>query len=161
MKRLVAVLLMTAWASGGLAQDAQVKPVLPQDFKWFTPPTNATIHGAWVIGSEQAADPYLFRVRLDAGGRMAPHTHPDTRNTTVLSGTLYVGFLKRQPAADAVRTLTSCSNDVDRFRVKGREVYWLGKAGFSGSTFSGAKLEKIVGPVTMRNVTTVRKLAGM
>ena len=92
MKRLVAVLLMTAWASGGLAQDAQVKPVLPQDFKWFTPPTNATIHGAWVIGSEQAADPYLFRVRLDAGGRMAPHTHPDTRNTTVLSGTLYVGF---------------------------------------------------------------------
>ena len=29
MKRLVAVLLMTAWASGGLAQDAQVKPVLP------------------------------------------------------------------------------------------------------------------------------------
>ena len=92
MKRFVAVLLMTAWACGGLAQDAQVKPVLPQDIKWFTPPTNATIHGAWVIGSEQAPDPYLFRVRLEAGGRMAPHTHPDTRNTTVLSGTLYVGF---------------------------------------------------------------------
>ena len=76
-------------------------------------------------------------------------------------GTLYVGFLKTQPPAAAVRTLTACSNDVDRFRVTGREVYWLGKAGFSGSTFSGAKLEKIVGPVTLRNVTTVRKLAGM
>ena len=24
--------------------------------------------------------------------RIAPHTHPDERNSTVLSGTLYVGF---------------------------------------------------------------------
>ena len=76
-------------------------------------------------------------------------------------GTLYVGFLKRQPAPAAARTLSACSNDTDRFRVNGREVYWLGKAGFSGSTFSGAKLEKIVGPATLRNVTTVRRLAGM
>jgi quercetin dioxygenase-like cupin family protein len=91
MKPVFAVLL-AAWACGGLAQDTQVKPVLPQDLEWFTPPTNATIHGAWVIGSEHAPDPYLFRVRLEAAGRMAPHTHPDTRNTTVLSGTLYVGF---------------------------------------------------------------------
>ncbi len=75
-------------------------------------------------------------------------------------GTLYIGFLKRQPPAAAVRTLTAGSNEVDRFQVTGREVYWLGKAGFSGSTFSGAKLEKIVGPATLRNITTVRKLAG-
>jgi len=34
----------------------------------------------------------LIRVKLKAGGRIPPHTHPDVRHTTVLSGTLYVGF---------------------------------------------------------------------
>jgi uncharacterized protein (DUF1697 family) len=72
---------------------------------------------------------------------------------------LYVGFLKTKPAAGPVRTLTSASTEVDRFHLHGREVYWLARAGFSGSTFTGAKLEKMVGPMTMRNITTVRKLA--
>jgi quercetin dioxygenase-like cupin family protein len=31
-------------------------------------------------------------VRLTAGARIPPHTHPDSRHTTVLTGTLYVGF---------------------------------------------------------------------
>ena len=92
IKRINALLLLTVWACVGLAQDTQVKPVLPQDLKWFSPPTNASIRGAWVLGAEQAPEPYLFRVQLQAGGRMPAHTHPDTRNTTVLSGTLYVGF---------------------------------------------------------------------
>ena len=74
-------------------------------------------------------------------------------------GTLYVGFLKTKASAEAARSLAGCSNETDRFHVNGREVYWLGKAGFAGSTFSGAKLEKIVGPATMRNITTVTKLA--
>jgi quercetin dioxygenase-like cupin family protein len=34
----------------------------------------------------------VFRVRLAQGGKIPVHTHPDTRNSTVLSGTLYVGF---------------------------------------------------------------------
>lgn len=45
-----------------------------------------------MLGAEQKPEPYLIRVRLAAGGRIPPHTHPDVRNTTVLSGTLYVGF---------------------------------------------------------------------
>src|SRR5215207_6036774 len=48
-------------------------------------------------------------------------------------GTLYVAFLKARPPTGAVRTLTALSNEVDRFHVNGREAYWLGKAGFSGS----------------------------
>ncbi len=35
---------------------------------------------------------YILRVKLAAGARMPPHIHPDERNSTVLSGTLYVGF---------------------------------------------------------------------
>jgi quercetin dioxygenase-like cupin family protein len=50
------------------------------------------VQGAWVIGGEQTPGPYLLRVKVAAGGRMPPHSHPDVRNTTVLSGVLYVGF---------------------------------------------------------------------
>ena len=35
---------------------------------------------------------YCVRVKLAAGGRIPPHTHPDGRNSTVLQGVLYVGF---------------------------------------------------------------------
>ena len=34
----------------------------------------------------------MLRVKLAAGGRIPPHTHPDERNSTVLQGVLYVGF---------------------------------------------------------------------
>lgn len=74
-------------------------------------------------------------------------------------GTQYVAFLKDKPAPAAARSLMACSNDIDRFHVHGREAYWLTGGGFSDSTFSGAKLEKLLGPATARNINTVRKLA--
>lgn len=45
-----------------------------------------------MVGAEQAPGLYALRVRLDAGARIPPHTHPDIRYSTVLKGTLYVGF---------------------------------------------------------------------
>ncbi len=74
-------------------------------------------------------------------------------------GSLYVLFLKLKPTAQATRQLLACSNEVDRFHVHGREAYWHAARGMGSSTFSGAKLEKFLGPATARNITTVRKLA--
>lgn len=68
------------------------QPILPESLTWFSPPGNALLQGAWVIGGEQEAGSYALRVMLAKGGRIPPHMHPDTRHTTVLSGTLYVGF---------------------------------------------------------------------
>jgi quercetin dioxygenase-like cupin family protein len=82
---LIGVLVLAAVAAGPV-------PVLPEQFRWVTPPGVEGVQGAWVIGAEKAAEPYLLRVKLRAGARMPPHTHPDARHTTVLSGTLYVGF---------------------------------------------------------------------
>ena len=45
-----------------------------------------------VIGAEKDSGSYLLRVRLARGAWIPPHTHPDERSSTVLSGTLYVGF---------------------------------------------------------------------
>lgn len=74
------------------AQVPAPAPVLPDSLQWFSPPNNAQLRGAWVIGAEQKEGAYLLRVMLAKGGRIPVHTHPDTRNSTVLSGTLYVGF---------------------------------------------------------------------
>jgi quercetin dioxygenase-like cupin family protein len=66
--------------------------VRPESFKWFSPPGNPALQGAWVVGGEHSSGAYILRVKLAAGGRIPPHTHPDERNSTVFSGTLYVGF---------------------------------------------------------------------
>jgi uncharacterized protein (DUF1697 family) len=74
--------------------------------------------------------------------------------------TLYVAFLHEPPSADATRALQSFESDVDRFFVHEREIYWHCRKTISTSDFSGARLEKLLGaPATMRNITTVRKLA--
>lgn len=75
-----------------LAHPTAPQPVLPDSLEWFAVPNNDSLQAAWVLGAEHAAAPYLLRVRLAQGGRIAPHSHPDIRNSTVLSGTLYVGF---------------------------------------------------------------------
>lgn len=82
--------LMLAALCSGFAHAQQL--IDPAHASWFTPPPLPAVKAAWLAGSEAGAAPYLLRVRLAAGGRIPPHTHPDSRYTTVLSGTLYVGF---------------------------------------------------------------------
>jgi uncharacterized protein (DUF1697 family) len=74
--------------------------------------------------------------------------------------TLYIGFTGSAPADGARDKLIGSRTSVDEFHVNDREVYWLCRTSFGQSEFSGAKIEKTLGmPVTIRNVTTVRKLA--
>jgi len=94
-RRLAAALIVVGGLSGSASAPADVgapAPVLPEALAWSRPPNNPAVEGAWVLGAEDKPGAYLLRVKLAAGGRIPPHTHPDERNTTVLSGTLYVGF---------------------------------------------------------------------
>src|SRR5689334_7823353 len=73
---------------------------------------------------------------------------------------LYIAFLQAAPSATAAQKLLAFRGEVDDFHIHEREVYWLARIRMSDSTFSGALLEKAIGmPATMRNATTVRKLA--
>ncbi len=67
-------------------------PILPDALRWMDAPGGLPLRATWILGAESKPEPYLIRVKLNAGGRIPPHTHPDARNSTVLSGTLYVGF---------------------------------------------------------------------
>ncbi len=71
---------------------AEPVPILPSALRWFSPPSNPALQGAWIVGAEDKPGPYVLRVKLAAGGKVAPHVHPDDRSSTVLTGTLHVGF---------------------------------------------------------------------
>lgn len=74
---------------------------------------------------------------------------------------LYIGFCKSAPGPAAVKAIAALCSDNDEFRVHRRELYWLCRTKISDSPLSGAALEKKLGmPMTMRNSTTVRKIAG-
>ena len=73
---------------------------------------------------------------------------------------LYIAFLPAPPTDEAQQKLMAFRTEVDDFHIHEREVYWLCRKKMSESTFSGALLERTIGmPATMRNSTTVKKLA--
>lgn len=68
----------------------------------------------------------------------------------------YVGFLKSAPAKAAAEAVAASSTPSHRFRVHGRELYWLRVN--RDEEFTGPKTEKALGPTTVRSITTVRKI---
>lgn len=96
------LLLVLGISTGSGSEPNTPQPIAPESLQWASPPGNPLVQGAWVIGSEQEAGIYAFRVKMAKGGRIPLHTHPDTRFTTVLSGTLYVGFAAPDEDTDFV-----------------------------------------------------------
>lgn len=73
---------------------------------------------------------------------------------------LYVGFLRAAPSGAAVETIRSFRTEKDALEVRGREVFWLCRGRMVDSLIPWPKLEKAAAlRATLRNITTVRKLA--
>jgi len=88
----IAAILLSAASLVAAAEPSAPQPILPETLQWAGPPDNPQLKAAWALGSESEPGMYALRVSLAKGGRIPPHSHPDTRYSTVLSGTLYVGF---------------------------------------------------------------------
>lgn len=74
--------------------------------------------------------------------------------------TLYVGFLSQAPSEESRRELIKCGNKNNDFAITDREVFWLCRAKFSETDFSGARLEKILKlKTTLRNANTPQRIA--
>src|SRR4051812_41863405 len=68
--------------------------VTPADLKWQAAPPSLP-KGAKVAlleGDPSKKGPFVMRVKLPDGYKIAPHTHPQDERVTVLSGTLYLGM---------------------------------------------------------------------
>jgi uncharacterized protein (DUF1697 family) len=88
--------------------------------------------------------------------QVAAHT-PFAESELVAGSSVFVGFVKNVLPKDAQKSLAAFRSVVNDFSVREREVYWLRRQ--PGEVFSGAKLERALGGITFRNVTTVRKIA--
>ena len=74
--------------------------------------------------------------------------------------TVYVGFIERPLNAADTRAVMAFTTEVDDFRVKGREVYWLRKTRQTESPFKYVSLEKTLKiRCTFRGLNTIARLA--
>jgi quercetin dioxygenase-like cupin family protein len=96
---LAAAGAVAAFAQSGLVQ------FMPEQIKWASAPPGVTrdTQAAVLAGPLDKPVPYTQRVRIAAGGAVTPHTHPDARYTTVLSGVLTVGLGETYDAAKETR----------------------------------------------------------
>jgi quercetin dioxygenase-like cupin family protein len=65
---------------------------MPNEVKWVAFPPAPGVQLAWLTGAPDKPGFYELRVRMAPGSVIPPHTHPDNRYLTVLSGELYVGL---------------------------------------------------------------------
>jgi uncharacterized protein (DUF1697 family) len=75
--------------------------------------------------------------------------------------TRLIAFLRKAPGAAAARAVAALGNDQDRFEVHGRDLHWLVvRGGVSDSSVKASAVRAAVGVNTVRNVKSLRALAG-
>ena len=72
---------------------AAFRSVLPEEIYWRSFPAFPPSLGlAVVVGEPSAPGPYVIRVKAPSGGKLMPHSHPEDRVYTVISGVFYIGL---------------------------------------------------------------------
>jgi quercetin dioxygenase-like cupin family protein len=78
-------------AGTAVAQQADATIVTPDSLKW-NPITFPGITIAVTAGNPTGSGTYAFFAKFAPGAKAPPHTHPDQRIVTVVSGTIHVGM---------------------------------------------------------------------
>ncbi len=97
--RWLPVLLLAAPAA--LGQEG-LQSYLPDELPWTLRRADPPLAYALLHGDPARPGSFTFRVRARAPHRLPPHTHPDERTITVLSGTYWSGVGERFDAAALV-----------------------------------------------------------
>ena len=72
---------------------AVFKSILPEDLVWQPfPAFPPSVRLAVVVGQPSEPGPYVIRVKVPLGVKLMPHTHPEDRIYTVMSGVFYIGL---------------------------------------------------------------------
>ena len=76
-----------------MSRDAAFKAILSDDIEWkpfaaFPP----SVRLAVIVGQPSEQGPYTIRVKVPHGVKLMPHTHPEDRVYTVISGVFYIGL---------------------------------------------------------------------
>src|SRR5271154_2526201 len=73
--------------------EAVFRSVLPEDIDWKPfPAFPPSVRLAVVVGQTSEPGPYVIRVKVPSGVKLMPHSHPEDRIYTVMSGVFYIGL---------------------------------------------------------------------
>jgi quercetin dioxygenase-like cupin family protein len=119
-----------------------VMALSPAEMKWTSQGALAAagLEQLNLIGDPAKAGPYTLRLKFPKGFRIAPHTHPDSREVTVLSGVFATGYgesfdatkLKILPAGSFY---TEPANVPHYIEIKEETVLQVSGTGPSGRKF--------------------------
>ncbi len=94
---------LTSIAVHGLRAEAQpgVMALTQSEMKWGAQGglALAGMEQVSLVGDPTKPGPYTLRLKFPAGYKLAAHTHPDSREVTILSGTWYTGYGEKFDAA--------------------------------------------------------------
>lgn len=84
------------------AADPSAVALTPSEMKWSSQGRLAMpgMEQTLLIGDPAKPGPYTIRLKFPAGFKLAPHTHTDSREITILSGTWFTGYGEKVVAAD-------------------------------------------------------------
>ena len=72
---------------------AVFKAIVADDLEWKSfPAFPSSVRLAVVVGEPSAEGPYVIRVKVPRDVKLMPHTHPEDRVYTVISGIFYIGI---------------------------------------------------------------------
>ncbi|MDP9079637.1 MAG: cupin domain-containing protein [Bacteroidota bacterium] len=88
-----AVLLGAVNASAQGLPNKTFGAIYQENIKWLPfPAFPPQARLAVLVGNPNEAGPYVTRVKIPAGVILMPHTHPEDRIYTVISGVFYIGL---------------------------------------------------------------------
>jgi quercetin dioxygenase-like cupin family protein len=94
MKKIViaAALLIGAVSFSAIAQEAMTSQA--DDLKWgqASPAMQKGAQGVALVGDPGKEGPYVIRLKFPAGFKVAPYSHPNDENVTVISGMFHFGI---------------------------------------------------------------------
>jgi quercetin dioxygenase-like cupin family protein len=80
-------------AQAQLSDEVGLRSVLPEAVDWKPfPAFPASARLAVVVGDPAGPGLYTTRVKVPSGVKLMPHTHPEDRIYTVISGVFYIGL---------------------------------------------------------------------
>ena len=90
--KLVLIFFLVALVGLNPGVAAEPLAINPEQIIWTADPAVPGLQKSVLVGDAAQAGPFVKRVRLAAGALFKPHTHPEDRIYTVLSGILYIGY---------------------------------------------------------------------
>ncbi len=157
-RRLTNEELLAPFRTIGLADVAAYQAAGNVTFRADRDPDEIQVELGPVLAAAYGFDAPVFvrtTVELRAGVADLPFA-PEVLAAT--QGKAQITFLDAVPTPDQVASALDLVPAEDQVVFVGRHWFWLPRAGISTSALPVSKIERIVGPMTMRTVATVERM---